>query len=211
VDEPLGQPNDSSEQELKAFYERVRDRKAQIAYLRSHGAESMQSPTSTEHPTVSSPGSSTRSPDAPAFQSDIQNVSKNVNKQVAVVKAQNQKTADQLDRTADNLSKRIAGAEGQLKEFEDHLANMDRRSVEVIGIFSSFVALVLAFVNTANSTKPAGDAFMILVAEAAGLVLFATLLEAFFGGHSRRWTFYIAPALLPILTLAAVAWYLLMP
>ena len=207
MDEPLGKPNDSSEQELKAFYERLRDRQAQIAYLRNHSAESTPSPTSTEPPTVSSPGSSTRSPDAPAYQSDI----KSVNKRVAGVKAQNQKTADQLDRMADDLSKRIGGAEGHLKEFEDHLANMDRRSVEIIGIFSSFVALVLAFVNTANSTKSAGDAFMILVAEAAGLVLFATLLEAFFGGRSRKWTFYIVPALLPILTLAAVAWCLLVP
>lgn len=165
------------------------------------GGSSTSRSTSTGPGVTPSPDSSTGSPREFVTPDDLSGYVKTVEKLIRTVHKSDERTKD--------LNKSVSAIEARLQQSEERLSSAERRSVEIIGIFSSIVALVLAFVNTATHVDRPGDSYVILVAAAAGLVLFATLLEAFFSNRIRKWSFYILPTLLPLLTLWAIGRHLL--
>jgi hypothetical protein len=86
------------------------------------------------------------------------------------------------------------------QDFEAKLAGSEHRSIEVVGLLSSIVALVLVSASTANSQSSPVAAYLIIVVAAAGLMLFACLLHAFFQPDLKRgWQYWVPFAVLPTL------------
>lgn len=80
------------------------------------------------------------------------------------------------------------------------LKGVEFRSIEIIGIISSIIALVLVFVNISTdlSTLSLKDAYLILVTVAATLILFASLLHSFFSSKENSWIKNVFSIILPI-------------
>jgi len=91
------------------------------------------------------------------------------------------------------------------EHFESQLAGTEHRSIEVVGLLSSIVALVLVSATTANSQSSPVSAYLIIVVAAAGLAVFACLLHAFFQPSSPRpfWRYWLPFALIPALAVVA--------
>lgn len=209
MERPLNEPEDSpsedtehrSQADTEAWYRGIRrSLHAAMTSTSDGGTTTAGRSTSTGPAVAPSPDSSTGPPREFVTLDVMSEYVKTVEKLIKTVHKSDEKTKV-LDRS-------ISAIEARLHQSEERLAGADRRSVEIVGIFSSIVALVLAFVNTATNVDRPGDSYVILVAAAAGLVLFATLVEAFFSNRVRKWSFYVLPTLLPILALWAIGRYL---
>ena len=93
----------------------------------------------------------------------------------------------------EDVGERVATAEKQL-------AGTEHRSIEIVGLMSSIVALVLVSATTANSQPNAFAAYLIILVAAAGLMVFSCLLHAFFQPDARRrfTTYWLPFAVAPI-------------
>lgn len=74
----------------------------------------------------------------------------------------------------------------EISDYKDQVRNTELRSIEVIGIISSIIALVLAFVDTANAQRDLKDSFSILLVGTASLIIFAVLLHNFFNEDAEK-------------------------
>ena len=93
----------------------------------------------------------------------------------------------------------------KINTYEERVRNTELKSIEVIGIISSIIALVLAFVDTANAQRDLKDSFSILLVGAASLILFAVLLHNFFNKEDKRnWIYYLFAIGLPVIIIFAI-------
>lgn len=114
-----------------------------------------------------------------------------------------EKVKKELKKHNDNLK----NLDTKISNYEDRVRNTELRSIEVIGIISSIIALVLAFIDTANAQRSLKDSFSILIVGAASLVLFAVLLHNFFNiDDKRHWTYYLFAVGLPVLIIIAIGY-----
>jgi len=114
-----------------------------------------------------------------------------------------EKVKKELKKHNDNLK----NLDTKISNYEDRVRNTELRSIEVIGIISSIIALVLAFIDTANAQRSLKDSFSILMVGAASLVLFAVLLHNFFNKDDKKhWAYYLFAVGLPILIIVALGY-----
>jgi len=112
-----------------------------------------------------------------------------------------EKVKKELKKHNDNLK----NLDTKISSYEERVRNTELRSIEVIGIISSIIALVLAFIDTANAQRSLKDSFSILIVGAASLVLFAVLLHNFFNKDDKRhWVYYVFAFGLPVLIILAI-------
>lgn len=212
MERPLNEPEDSPSEDTQrraradreARYREI-SRRALLAAMTSTsdgGTTTTGRSTSTGPAVTPSPDSSTGSPREFVTLDVMSEYVKTVEKLI--------KTVHKSDEKTKVLDKSVSAIEARLHQSEEGLAGADRRSVEVIGIFSSIVALVLAFVNTASNVDRPIDSFVILVGAGAGLTIFATLIEAFFGNRTRRFAFYALPIIVPLLLLVLIGLFLVL-
>lgn len=113
-----------------------------------------------------------------------------------------------LDAKIEELGKfqdQTAELRNKTEHLESQLAGTEHRSIEVVGLLSSIVALVLVSATTANSQSSPVSAYLIIVVTAAGLTVFACLLHAFFQPSSPRpfWRYWLPFAVIPALAILA--------
>lgn len=124
----------------------------------------------------------------------------------------NRNASDTLKRGLETSASQLQASQKQVTElkeqvvlFENKLAGTEHRSIEVVGLLSSIVALVLVSATTANSQSSPVSAYLIIVVAGAGLALFACLLHAFFQPPVPRpfWRYWLPFAVIPALAIAA--------
>jgi heme/copper-type cytochrome/quinol oxidase subunit 4 len=112
-----------------------------------------------------------------------------------------EKVKKELKKHNDNLK----NLDTKISNYEDRVRNTELRSIEVIGIISSIIALVLAFIDTANAQRSLKDSFSILIVGTASLILFAVLLHNFFNKEDKKhWIYYTFAIGLPIVIILAI-------
>jgi ABC-type transport system involved in cytochrome bd biosynthesis fused ATPase/permease subunit len=121
---------------------------------------------------------------------------------------------ESLNDDLDKMREKLAGVKKsseKMDELEKRISSFEGRSIEVVGLLSSVVALVLVSASTANSQRDSLSAYLIIVSIAAALMLFACLLHAFFQPQSNRsfWKYWLPFALLPgfVIVVAGVLAY----
>lgn len=114
------------------------------------------------------------------------------------------KLRPEVDRSTAAVRKNQVAVEKsnkRLEQLETRISGFEGRSFEVVGLLSSIVALVLVTASTANaqSNSNSFSAYLIILVVAAALMLFASLLHAFFQPQSDRpfWKYWLPFALLP--------------
>jgi hypothetical protein len=112
---------------------------------------------------------------------------------------------EELGKFQDQTTELQEKMQQKTEHFESQLAGTEHRSIEVVGLLSSIVALVLVSATTANSQSSPVSAYLIIVVAAAGLAVFACLLHAFFQPSSPRpfWRYWLPFALIPALAVVA--------
>jgi uncharacterized protein YukE len=121
------------------------------------------------------------------------------------------KAYDELNRKVNSLKEQIKTIKKEVNIVKDSLRKTELKSIEVIGIISAIIALVLAFIDTSNKIVNTKDAYIILTTGTASLVLFSVLLHYFFNKEDRRsWTYYLFFIGLPLLVIFALGFYVLL-
>ena len=96
----------------------------------------------------------------------------------------------------------------KVSTYEERIRTTDLRSIEIIGIISAIIALVLVFVDTANAQRTLKDSYLILLTGAASLVLFASLVHHFFNkDDSRGRWYYFLVIIMPILAILVAGYF----
>jgi hypothetical protein len=139
-----------------------------------------------------------------------------MNAAVDSVRAEVAALRQQVDDTRKNLTKDVKESERlteayqkEVKKAEEHVANSERRSIELVGLVSSIIALILASATSALSERHPLSVYLTILMLAASLMLFGCMLHAFFEPDARRqkntyWTpFFIVP--LAIIILVGIA------
>src|SRR3989344_4195949 len=113
---------------------------------------------------------------------------------------------DKLTKDFSQLEKKVAEIDKKFEKAERRFEAAEFRSIEVVGIISSVIALVLVFVNIASgfSDTSLKSAYAILVTIAAILVLFASLLHSFFDTSKKSKSYYFLVIGLPILIIIVI-------
>ncbi len=122
---------------------------------------------------------------------------------------------ENLDKKVENI-KELFKAQGKLlneqkkklKSIEDRIARTELRSIEIIGIISAIIALVLVFVDTANKHISLKNSYTILVTGVMSLIIFASLLHHFFNKDEKRnWKYYLIFIILPIIIIGIIGFF----
>jgi Na+/melibiose symporter-like transporter len=110
------------------------------------------------------------------------------------------KEMEKVHKVIEKQNKKITENEQKFKEIESSIKNVELRSIEVIGIISAIIALVLTFVVTARSEASLKDSYAILITGASSLVIFASLIHHFFNKDDKRsiW-YYVLSIVIPLL------------
>lgn len=99
------------------------------------------------------------------------------------------KLRPEVDRSTAAVKKNqvaVGKSNKRLEQLETRISGFEGRSIEMIGLLSSIVALVLVTASTANAQSNSFSAYLIILVVAAALMLFACLLHAFFQPQSDR-------------------------
>lgn len=120
--------------------------------------------------------------------------------------------------------KKIIGEDAELKKIRNQIKNLNNeivktkktvqqselRSIEIIGIISAIIALVLVFVDTSNKLTDVKNAYVVLVTGTSSLVLFSVLLHHFFNRDDKRgkW-YYVLFFGIPLLIIIGLGIYVL--
>jgi membrane-associated HD superfamily phosphohydrolase len=92
-----------------------------------------------------------------------------------------------------------------MEKAEESLAAAERRSVELVGLVSSIIALILVSATSALSQRHPITVFLVVLLLAACLMLFACMLHVFFQPEAKRdrityWTpFFVVPVAMIII------------
>lgn len=112
-----------------------------------------------------------------------------------------------INKAFQNQKKVVTVLEKKVDSLEDRSRATELRSIEVIGIISAIIALVLSFVDTANAQRDLKDSFSILLVGTASLILFAVLLHNFFNKEDKRnWIYYLFAIGLPVIIIFAIGY-----
>lgn len=117
----------------------------------------------------------------------------------------------QLAKTSENATKQAAEQTRQIRHLQrdiersrQEFRNAELRSIEVIGIISSIIALVLGFIQTANSHQSLSSGYFILLTATCALVLFASLLHYFLNRSKMTFGAIVTTLVIPISIIAIV-------
>jgi len=116
------------------------------------------------------------------------------------------KLRPEVDRSTAAVKKNqvaVGKSNKRLEQLETRISGFEGRSIEMIGLLSSIVALVLVTASTANAQRNSFSAYLIILVVAAALMLFACLLHAFFQPQSDRsfWKYWLPFAIIPSLAI----------
>ena len=126
------------------------------------------------------------------------------------------KTVNAQNRKLKKINEIIGKQEKSLKENDDEIIklkqtihNTELRSIEVIGIISAIIALVLIFVDTANAQRSLKDSYSILITGTASLIIFASLLHHFFNKDDKReFWYYVLFFVIPLLAITVIGYFI---
>lgn len=107
-----------------------------------------------------------------------------------------------IDKISD-LNSKIRAQEGELK-------NQSSRNVEIIGVFSAILALLIIDVSIIKSVSNFLAAILLIVALTCSLSIFALLIHSFFGSRENRGVgihFWIPVGILILLVLVGLFSY----
>lgn len=97
----------------------------------------------------------------------------------------------------------------RIKLSEEKMRASELRSIEIIGIISAVIALVLVYVNQANAQKSLKESYAILITGTAGLVIFTSLLHHFFNKDDKRdFWYYFFFLIIPLIGIAAIGYFI---
>lgn len=82
-----------------------------------------------------------------------------------------------------NLENRINDSNQELTKIKDEIKNQSSRNIEVIGIFSSVLALLIINVNVVLSATDILSAILLIIGLTASVSIFALLIHHFFNTH----------------------------
>ncbi len=93
---------------------------------------------------------------------------------------------------------------------EDELKNQSARNIEIIGVFSAILALIIIDVSIIKSVSNFLTAILLIVALTCSLSIFALLIHSFFGSRKTRGVgpyFWIPTSILILLVLIGLLSY----
>lgn len=98
------------------------------------------------------------------------------------------KGIDSQQQMVDTFEKRMQGVQNRA---EERVRLAERRSIEIVGLFSSVIALLLTFVGSAREAAQTRmdprDTFCILITTVSSLVVFASIIHLYFG-HPKKYS-----------------------
>lgn len=119
---------------------------------------------------------------------------------------------ESVSASSSTLAKDVSESQKQLRTYrhkmekaEESLAAAERRSVELVGLVSSIIALILVSATSALSQRHPITVFLVILLLAACLMLFACMLHVFFQPEAKRdrktyWTpFFVVPGAMIII------------
>lgn len=126
------------------------------------------------------------------------------------------KTASALNKEIENINdnikvqkKSIEDINTEVEKIKQVVRNAELRSIEVIGIISAVIALVLVYVNQANAQKSLKESYAILITGTAGLVIFTSLIHHFFNKDDiKNFWYYFFFLIIPLLALIATGYFI---
>lgn len=114
-----------------------------------------------------------------------------------------------INKAFQNQKKLVANLEKKVDSLEGRSRVAELRSIEVIGIISAVIALVLVFVNTANSQTSLENSFFVLITATSALVIFASLMHYFFNTEDKNsYKYYIASLFFFLIVIVLVGLYI---
>jgi len=146
--------------------------------------------------------------EASAHTEDVDRRVRQVNAQLTSLKDQ----VESVSASSSTLAKDVLESQRLLRTYrhkmekaEESLAAAERRSVELVGLVSSIIALILVSATSALSQRHPITVFLVILLLAACLMLFACMLHVFFQPDAKRdratyWTpFFVVPVALIII------------
>jgi len=120
--------------------------------------------------------------------------------------ATNQVFTSKIDELIDEVYK----LDSKVDKQEDELKNQSARNIEIIGVFSAILALLIVDVSIIKSVTNFLSAILLIVALTCSLSIFALLIHSFFGSRKNRGVglyFWIPTGILILLVLVGILSY----
>lgn len=109
-----------------------------------------------------------------------------------------------------NFKDQLKKLRDETTKIKESLQKSELRSIEVIGIISAIIALVLVFVDTSNKMPDIKNAYVILLTGTSSLVIFSSLLHLFFDkDYERGKLYYFLLFGIPLIIIIGLGIYIL--
>lgn len=125
------------------------------------------------------------------------------------LQVQYQDIKSELDEKSENLKNDLEKVDKDVKDLDKRTKNTELRSIEIIGIISAVIALVLVFVETANAQTSLENSFFVLITATAALVIFVSLIHYFFNTENKNsYQYYIASLIFFLIIISLILVYI---
>lgn len=148
----------------------------------------------------------------PEWKPDYENLKLQVD---VITKAMSAYTEDRKkiieeDSELKKIRNQIKNLNNEIEKTKKAVQQSELRSIEVVGIISAIIALVLVFVDTSNKFTDIKNAYVVLMTGTSSLVLFSVLLHHFFNKDDKRGKLYYALFfIIPLLIMIGLGIYVL--
>lgn len=85
-----------------------------------------------------------------------------------------------LSKEIKNLQSELADTKKEIKSFDDKLREQSNKNIEIIGIFSAILALLIVDVSIIKSAESFLSAILLITALTCSIAIFAILIHLFF-------------------------------
>lgn len=124
--------------------------------------------------------------------------------------ADTQETREFFASRINELIDRVGDLNNKIREQEGELKNQSSRNIEIIGVFSAILALLIIDVSIIKSVSNFLAAILLIVGLTCSLAIFAILIHSFFGPKENKGVgphFWIPAGILILLMLIGLVSY----